>query len=299
MDKLLSCCKLCPRKCGADRTSGNLGLCHTSGELIVARASLHFWEEPCISGERGSGTVFFSGCPLGCIYCQNHNIKTAKAGKSISIERLGDIFLELEQKGAHNINLVTGTHYTLHIIKALEYAKTRGLSLPIVYNTSGYELTETLKMLDGLIDIYLPDFKYISDKTASKYSQAANYPKIAKEALSEMFRQVGKSSFSDDDMMQTGMIVRHLVLPEHKKESKQILKYLYDTFGDDIYISIMNQYTPVTAVKNHPELSRKVRDDEYDDVIDFAVSLGITNAFVQEGEAASESFIPEFDCEGV
>lgn len=298
MEAYLKNCNLCPRKCGVNRMAGNKGYCHTSEKLIVARGALHFWEEPCISGENGSGTVFFSGCSLGCIYCQNEAIKKAETGKEITIDRLCDIFLELEEKGAENINLVTPTHYVLHIIRALEKAKEKGLSLPVVYNSGGYELPETLQRLEGLVDIYLPDFKYNNPETAKRYSNAQDYPEVAKEALDEMFRQQPKLICKEDGMLSKGMVVRHLVLPGHKEESKQAIQYLYETYGDSIYLSIMSQYTPVNTTP-YQNLNRKLKSKEYEEVIDFAISLGIENAFIQEGEAAEESFIPPFSGEGV
>lgn len=299
MLELLKSCSLCPRKCAVNRLAGEVGYCHTNAGLIVARAALHFWEEPCISGDAGSGTVFFSGCSLGCVYCQNQNISSADAGKEISVARLADIFLELEQKGALNINLVTPTHYVIHIIKALQLAKGKGLKLPVVYNSSGYESVKTLRLLDGMIDVYLPDFKYHSSTTARLYSHAENYPEIAKAAISEMFRQTGKILFSDSGIVQKGTIVRHLVLPGHIADAKKIIQYLFDTYKNDIFISIMNQYTPMPAVKNLPLLCRTLTPDEYDEVIDFALSIGVENAYVQDENTASESFIPEFNLEGV
>ena len=292
-------CTLCPRKCGVDRSDGNVGYCRTTADLTVSRAALHQWEEPVISGKNGSGTVFFSGCSLGCIYCQNHLISKAENGKKISVERLCEIFFELKEKGAHNINLVTPTHFVLHIIKALELAKKKGVNLPIVYNTSGYESTETLKMLDGLIDVYLPDFKYFSSDIAKEFSFAPDYPEIAKAAINEMYRQVGKFKFFEDGMIKKGLIVRHLVLPGYIENSKKVIKYLYDAFADNIFISIMNQYTPMPAMKSHPHLHRKLTTFEYEKVIDYALSLGIENAFVQNKNTAKESFIPEFNFEGV
>ena len=253
-------CRLCPRRCGANRLAGQLGRCHVPADLYLARAALHFWEEPCISGDCGSGTVFFSGCNLGCVFCQNHSIAKADIGKKVSIARIAEIFLELQQKGAANINLVTPTHYVPSIAEALRMAKKNGLTLPIVYNTGGYETVETLRLLDGLVDIYLPDFKYMDPALAKKYSFAPDYPEVAKTALKEMFRQVGKPEFStanetaaesDDDavpLMKKGIIVRHLMLPGCEEDSHAVLKYLYETYGDDIYISIMNQYTPLPHV---------------------------------------------------
>ena len=245
-------CTLCPRMCAVDRKSGERGICGQTTEIKVARAALHFWEEPCISGEKGSGAVFFSGCALHCVFCQNENIANGTAGKVISTERLGKIFLELQEKGANNINLVTAGHFLPQVAVALEMAKEQGLHIPVVYNSSGYEKAKTLKMLDGLVDIYLPDFKYMDAVLAKKYSHAQDYPEIAKEALSEMVRQVGEAEFDSRGMMKKGVIVRQLLLPGHVKDAKNVLKYLYETYGDRIYISMMNQYTPMPAMKDDP-----------------------------------------------
>lgn len=294
----LSECRLCPRNCGADRYNGS-GYCGAPAEVTAGRASLHMWEEPCISGDEGSGTVFFSGCPLRCVYCQNYSISDCSSGVRISDERLAEIFLELQQKGANNINLVTPTHYTLSIVNAVRNAREAGLEIPVVYNCSGYEKTETLKLLEGIADIYLTDFKYMRSETASRYSRAADYPDVAEKALEEMFRQAGKPVFDDKGMMKKGIIVRHLILPDHAEESKEIIRFLYRTYGDDIFISIMNQYTPVRYFDEFPELNRKVSEAEYESVIDFAARTGVENAFVQDGEAASESFIPCFDGRGI
>lgn len=263
-----------------------------------ARASLHMWEEPCISGERGSGTVFFSGCPLRCVYCQNYQIARAKQGSYISNERLAEIFLELQEKGAHNINLVTPTHYTPQIIDALENAKKSGLRLPIVYNCSGYEKVETLRMLDGLVDIYLTDFKYIDSKPAKRYSAAEDYPQVVKAALAAMVRQIGDSQFDEDGMMTKGVIVRHLLLPGYTEDAKAIVKYVYDTYGDKVFLSLMNQYTPLEPVVNYPEINRRVTEQEYDELVNYAIDIGVENGFIQEGETADESFIPAFGGEG-
>jgi len=289
-------CTLCPFSCGVDRNI-NVGRCKATSELKVARAALHFWEEPCISGKNGSGTIFFSGCPLHCIYCQNKEISDFQSGKIIDKDRLSEIFFELKDKGAENINFVTPTHYLPHIIYAIEKAKKQGFSLPFVYNTSGYEKVDSIKALDGLIDIYLPDFKYYGKDAAKEYSNCENYVTVAKNAIDEMFKQVGKPVFKDG-MMKKGVIVRHLVLPGEVSTAKMILKYLYNTYKDDIYISIMNQYTPMG--ENLPDiLKRKITLKEYEDVVSFALSLGIKNAFIQDGETAKESFIPAFNNEGV
>lgn len=286
-------CNMCPRECNIDRERSK-GFCQMSDILKVSRAALHMWEEPCISGKEGSGTVFFSGCTLRCVFCQNRDIAAGRSGKEISIERLSEIFLELMEKGANNINLVTPTHYTRQIIKALDIAKNQGMNLPIVYNTSGYEKTDTIKMLEGYVDVYLPDFKYVSSDISGKYSGAKDYYIYAKDALSEMVKQTGKPKFDERRIMTKGVIVRHLILPGCSEDSKAVIEYLYNTYGDDIYISIMNQYTPF-GMENYPELNRKVTTYEYNKVVNYAIELGITNGFVQEGSAASESFIPDFD----
>lgn len=297
---LLSNCILCPRQCGVDRIQGQTGYCGMPENLLVARAALHMWEEPCISGSTGSGTVFFSGCNLKCVFCQNHSIALGDCGKPISIQRLSEIFLELQEKEAANINLVTPTHYIPQIRDALLLAKVQGLNLPIVYNTGGYESVASLQLLEGLVDIYLPDLKYYSTELSTTYSHSADYFQVATTALAEMYRQVGTPAFDEaTGMMKRGMIVRHLILPGQTKDSKKILRYLHETYGDNIYISIMNQYTPLPHVAQIPALNRKVTADEYDRVVNFALAIGIGNAFIQEGETAEESFIPPFDLEGV
>lgn len=303
--------------------------------IRVARAALHFWEEPCISGTAGSGAVFFSGCNLGCVFCQNYAISRGHVGKNITVQRLSDIFLELQGKGANNINLVTAGHFLPVVIDALEDAKNRGLSIPIVYNTSSYEKVEAIRDLDGLVDIYLPDLKYVSSRLSEDFSKAPDYFEVASKAIEEMVRQTGEPEFfvkkkaslnqqmslwesedvmdaatynecADDLMsegrevlMKRGTIVRHLLLPGCTEDSKAVVKYLYETYGDSIFISIMNQYTPMPQVSEHPLLSRKVTDDEYNEVLDYAIDSGIENAFMQEGDVAEESFIPNFDCEGL
>lgn len=290
---------LCPRECNADRVHGENGMCGVSGEGILgARAALHMWEEPCISGENGSGTVFFSGCPLRCVYCQNYVLAHAKQGEEITVERLADIFLELQGKGAANINLVTPTHYTLQIIKAIRMARKNGLRLPIVYNCSGYEKVDTLRMLQGIVDIYLTDFKYMEVETAKRYSKAPDYPEIAKLALAEMVFQCPEAQFDEMGMMQKGVIVRHLLLPGHLKNAKSIVQYVYETYGDRVYLSLMNQYTPLPYVRDYPEINRKVTEAEYEELVDYAIDLGVEHGFIQEGETAEESFIPAFNNEG-
>lgn len=292
-------CLLCPRKCGINRSTGQTGVCGVSAEIRVARAALHYWEEPCISGEKGSGAVFFSGCSLHCVFCQNREISDGKAGKVISKERLSDIFIELAGKGANNINLVTPGQYIPDIVWAVSDARSRGMELPIVYNTSGYENETELKLLEGIVDVYLPDFKYMDSALSAKYSRAKDYPSVAKQALSEMVRQQPKVVIDDaTGLIQKGVIVRQLLLPGHVNDAKAILKYLHDTYQNSIYISMMSQFTPI-ALKDYPEINRTVTRREYERLIDYAIKIGITNAFIQEGDVAKDSFIPAFDCDGV
>lgn len=298
-EEMLSDCTLCPRNCNVDRNAGKRGFCGMAGELFLARAALHMWEEPCISGKKGSGAVFFSGCGLRCCFCQNHDIAIGSRGLPVTVERLSEIFLELKENGAANINLVTGVHYVPQIIQALELAREKGMDLPIVYNSSGYENVETLKLLEGYIDVYLPDMKYMDPELAQKFSHAPDYPQRAMEGIREMVRQTGTCRFTPDGYIKKGTIVRHLILPGHTRNSIEVLRYLHRTYGEDIYISIMNQYTPVRKLEKYKELNRKVTKREYEKVLDAAIDMGIQNGFIQEGETASESFIPEFDYEGV
>ena len=292
-------CLLCPRKCGINRRTGQTGVCGVSSEIKVARAALHYWEEPCISGKRGSGAVFFSGCSLHCVFCQNREISDGKAGKLISKERLSDIFMELADKGANNINLVTPGQYIPDIVWAVNDAKSRGMKLPIIYNTSGYENVTELKLLEGIVDVYLPDFKYMDSTLSARYSRAKDYPSVAKQALSEMVRQQPDVVIDDaTGLIQKGVIVRQLLLPGHVNDAKAVLKYLYDTYHDHIYISMMSQFTPI-ALKDYPEINRTVTKREYERLVNYALEIGITNAFIQEGDVAKDSFIPAFDCEGV
>ncbi len=292
-------CLLCPRKCGINRSTGQTGVCGVSSEIKVARAALHYWEEPCISGKRGSGAVFFSGCSLHCVFCQNREISDGKEGKVISKERLSDIFMELADKGANNINLVTPGQYIPDIVWAVNDAKSRGMKLPIIYNTSGYENVTELKLLEGIVDVYLPDFKYMDSTLSARYSRAKDYPSVAKQALSEMVRQQPDVVIDDaTGLIQNGVIVRQLLLPGHVNDAKAVLKYLYDTYHDHVYISMMSQFTPI-ALNDYPEINRTVTRREYERLVDYAIKIGITNAFIQEGNVAKDSFIPAFDCEGV
>ena len=297
-DEYLSC-TLCPRECHADRAEGHRGLCGADSRIIAARAALHMWEEPCISGTKGSGTVFFSGCSLGCIYCQNRTIARMDAGKEISIERLSEIFLELQEKGAANVSLVTACHYVPQVIRALDSAKAEGLSIPVVYNSGGYEKVETLRMLEGYVDIYLPDYKYDEPETAKKFSHAPDYPEYAREAIKEMVRQTGECEFDTDGYLKKGTIVRHLILPGHTKNSIKALTWLHETFGEKIYLSIMNQYTPIISSKDYPELNRRLTKREYEKVLAQALNQNIKNAYIQEGKTSNQTYIPPFNNEGL
>ncbi len=293
--KELYCCTLCPKECRINRYKSK-GFCGASYKLRIALADIHYFEEPCISGKKGSGTIFFSYCNLKCIYCQNYKISEGY-GKEISIKRFGNICLELQERGVNNINLVTPTHYIPFIIRGIKQSKNKGLFIPVVYNTSGYEKVESLKMLEGTVDIYLTDFKYFDSELSKKYSGVSDYFEVASNALNEMIRQQPKNVFLHG-ILKKGVIVRVLLLPNHLEDAKKIVKYLYDKYKDNIYISIMNQYTPVRICK-YNNLNRKVTEKEYEKLIDFAVELGIKNAFVQENGTAEESFIPTFDKRGV
>lgn len=322
-------CNLCPRKCSVDRAKGETGFCGQTERLRVARAALHMWEEPCISGTRGSGTVFFTGCGLKCVFCQNYAIAGGDVGKEISVDRLAEIFLELQEQGANNLNLVTAGHFAPQIVQALDRARAQGLALPVVYNTSSYEEVETLRMLEGYVDVYLPDLKYVDSGLSGRYSHAPDYFARAGAAIREMVRQAGEPEFVVESdvgpgpeaprrerkigveeyqrrseageplIMTKGVIVRHLVLPGCAEDSKRVISYLLEEYGSRIFISIMNQYTPLPHVAAYPELNRKVTPKEYEEVVDFALELGIENGFIQEGETAKESFIPAFDQSGV
>lgn len=317
-EPILRACMLCPRACGVDRMGGAAGYCGQSGEIRAARATLHRWEEPCISGTKGSGTVFFSGCGLKCVFCQNQAIASGEAGGKISTERLAEIFLELQAAGANNINLVTACHFVPQVIDALETARLDGLHLPIVYNTGGYEAVDTIRMLEGYVDIYLPDLKFRDRERCRRYAHAPDYFEKASEAIDEMVRQIGEMEFTDERtgtekldvyayqkrqeeslLMTRGVIVRHLLLPGGLEDSRQIISYLLETYGERIFISIMNQYTPMPHVEQYPELRDPVREAEYEMLIAHAVALGIENGFIQEGETVGESFIPAFDGTGI
>ena len=299
MLNLLDKCNLCPRSCNINRNDNELGFCKMGSDLVVARAALHFWEEPIISGDKGSGTVFFSGCNLKCVFCQNYQISTHNFGKKITTQRLSEIFLELQEQGANNINLVTPTPFVPQIIEALKIAKQNGLNIPIVYNSSGYESTDTIKLLNGYIDIYLPDFKYFDNTYSLKYSKCPNYFEFCTKAIDEMIKQVGKPEFNKDGILVKGVIVRHMMLPGLLDDSKKIIRYLVDKYNDDIFISIMNQYTPTNNLSKYNEIDKVVSESDYDELINYAIDIGIKNGFMQEGETQKTSFIPEFDTTGV
>lgn len=288
----------CPRKCLVDR-SRVTGYCGVLDKIKIARASLHMWEEPCISTSCGSGTIFFSGCNLRCVYCQNYNISHNGFGMEIDVDRLVEIFFELKEKGASNINLVTPSHYVSLIREAIVKARSIGFDLPFIYNSSGYDSIDALEKLKGLIDVYLPDFKYIDDNVAYKYSNCKDYVSTVIEAIDYMYNDVGRVVFDEYGAIKKGVIVRVLVLPNYVDDSKKIIKYLYSKYKDNIYISIMNQYTPMGNLDKYSEINRKLTISEYNEVVDYAISIGVSNAYIQEEGTCDESFIPCFDLEGV
>lgn len=297
--KLLEKCNLCMRNCNVNRNKGVKGLCNSTNNIRIARAALHFWEEPCISGENGSGTVFFSNCNLRCVFCQNYEISSEGFGKEITVDRLADIFIELQEKGANNINLVTPTHFVPQIIEALKIAKNNGLDLPIVYNTNSIDTLDTIKALNGYIDVYLPDFKYFEDKYSMKYSKIKGYSKNVIDVIDEMIKQVGAPKFNKDGIIEKGVIVRHLLLPGLLFDSKKVVDAIYNNFGDNVYISLMNQYTPMHNAKMYPEINKSINEKTYDVLIDYALSIGIKNGFIQESGTNSKEFVPDFNNEGV
>ena len=284
-------CRLCARLCGVDRTNDEVGFCRSLDTMKITRAALHFWEEPIISGTRGSGTIFFSGCSLGCVYCQNSSISRNSVGTLVTAEELSLEMLRLEAEGAHNINFVTPTHFVPGISEAIVKARANGLSIPIVYNTGSYDTVDTVRSLEGLVDIYLPDLKYYRPESGAKLSYAKDYPTVARAAIAEMVRQRPRPIVKDG-IMREGVIVRILLLPSHVAEAKLSLKHIYETYGDSVYISLMNQYTPMKGMVS--PLDRTVTRAEYSELVSYAERIGVTNAFIQEGGTQSESFIPEF-----
>lgn len=307
----MSDCTLCPRNCHADRLHGQTGSCREPAQLYAARAALYYDEEPVISGRHGSGAVFFSGCNMGCIYCQNYTLARGGNGKALDSERLAEIFLSLQEQKAENINLVTPSHYLHRIIPALKSAKRQGLTIPVVYNTGTYEYAEAIRELEGIVDVWLPDFKYFSPQLSAAYSHVPDYFQYASKALEEMVRQCPDPLFSDgsseldapddrdDPIMLRGVLVRHLALPGCAEDSRAVLRYLHETYGSHIFISLMNQYTPMPQVRNNPNLGRRLTAQEYDNLVDYAIDLGIENGFVQGDETASQAYIPSFDGTGL
>lgn len=291
-------CNICPRKCGTNRTKSE-GFCHGKALSRLALVSIHNWEEPSISGFKGSGTVFFSGCNMRCVFCQNHDISHENFGEEVSDERLAEIFLEQQQRGVHNINLVSGGHYVLNIVKAISLAKKEGLKIPVVYNSNGYESVESLRLLEGLIDIYIPDIKYFDNAYGEKYSLTPNYFETALSAVKEMYRQVGKNVFDENGIMQKGVIIRHLVLPSLKNDSKRVMDAVAENFGDNVYVSIMSQYTPMYKAAEFKEINRRITTFEYEAVTEHFLNLGLKNAYVQKRTSATSDYTPVFDLRGV
>ncbi len=292
-------CTLCPRECDVNRTLSPSGFCNNSLNIKAALASVHYFEEPSVSGTNGSGTIFFSGCNMKCIFCQNYDISQFNKGIAISVSDLAKTMILQQEKGVHNINLVSGGHFIPQIKEALKTAKSMGLEIPIVYNSNGYEKAETLKSLDGLIDVYLPDIKYFSDEYAVKYSSAPNYFANASAAVLEMYRQAGKNIFSPDGLIKKGVIIRHLVLPGLKEDSKKILLWIKENIGHNAYISLMSQYTPMYRALNTKPLNRKITTYEYQNVIDYFFKIGLKNGYMQERSSANKIYTPNFDFSGL
>lgn len=292
---MLNNCTLCPHNCKVNRLEGKKGRCKCDNTLKIALASLHMFEEPCISGANGSGTVFFTNCNLNCIYCQNYEISQGGKGKEITIQTLADIFIKQQEKGAHNINLVTPTMYVYQIIEAIKIARKNGLKIPIIYNSNGYENIETIKMLNGYIDVYLPDLKYYTNELSKKYSNVDNYFEVATNAIKEMYSQVGNAIFDDNGIIQKGVIIRHLVLPNHIQNTKNILKWINENMPKDIYVSVMAQYFPTYKAKNDSLINRKLNKKEYKEVFNYLYSLDLQNGYIQELGSHEEEYVPDFN----
>lgn len=288
-------CKICPHNCGINRLNGNIGRCKSNGNIKLAMASIHNFEEPCISGENGSGTVFFSNCNLNCVFCQNYKISQQGLGREISIEELAEIFIDEQNKNAENINLVTPTMYVYHIIEAIKIARNKGLKIPIVYNSNGYENVETIKKLKGYIDIYLPDLKYYDDDLAFKYSGVKNYFENATSAIKEMYNQVGSPVLDENGMMKKGLIIRHLVLPNNLQNSKDVLKWINDNIDKNVFVSVMAQYFPTNKAKDFPEINRKLTKEEYEEIENYLYSLDLDNGYIQELGEHEEEYVPDFE----
>lgn len=294
IDKL-SKCEICPRKCKVNRLEGTKGFCKCDDKIRIALVSSHYFEEPCISGKEGSGTIFFSNCNLSCVYCQNYEVSQEGKGKEVSIERLSEIMLEQQARGVNNINLVTGTMYIYQIIEAIKIAKSKGLTIPIVYNTSGYETIETIKDLEGIVDIYLPDLKYYSDELALKYSNCPNYFEYATKAIKEMINQIGENEFNDKGIMTKGVIIRHLILPNHVQNSKNILKWIKDNLPHNTYVSVMAQYFPTNKAKSIEGINRKINTKEYKEIENYLYTLGLDEGYMQDLGEHEEEYVPNFD----
>lgn len=292
-------CSICPRNCHIDRTKGQIGYCQSGHEIKAALASVHMWEEPPISGSCGSGTIFFSGCNLRCVFCQNYTISSENSGKTISTERLSEIMLEQQARGVHNINLVTATHFIPSIIKAVQKAKNNGLKIPIVYNTGGYEKVESIKMLEGTVDIYLPDIKYFSPELSLKYSGASDYFDYASEAVLEMYHQTGNNIYDDNGIMKSGVIIRHMIMPSHKEDSYKVLDWIRDNIGTEACVSLLSQYTPAYNAEKYKEINRKLMSLEYTRVIEHFFDIGLKNGFMQEKSSAESKYTPIFDLSGL
>lgn len=292
-------CSICPRNCRIDRTKGQIGYCQSGHEIKAALASVHMWEEPPISGSCGSGTIFFSGCNLRCVFCQNYTISSENSGKTISTERLSEIMLEQQARGVHNINLVTATHFIPSIIKAVQKAKNNGLKIPIVYNTGGYEKVESIKMLEGTVDIYLPDIKYFSTELSLKYSGASDYFDYASEAVLEMYHQTGNNIYDDNGIMKSGVIIRHMIMPSHKEDSYKVLDWIRDNIGTEACVSLLSQYTPAYNAEKYKEINRKLMSLEYTRVIEHFFDIGLKNGFMQEKSSAESKYTPIFDLSGL
>lgn len=288
-------CKICPHNCGVNRLNGNIGRCKSNGNIKLAMASIHNFEEPCISGENGSGTVFFSNCNMNCVFCQNYKISQQGLGREISIKELAEIFIDEQNKNAENINLVTPTMYVYHIIETIKIAKNKGLKIPIVYNSNGYENVETIKKLDGYIDIYLPDLKYYDDDLAFKYSGVKNYFENAASAIKEMYNQVGSPVLDENGMMKKGLIIRHLVLPNNLQNSKDVLKWINDNIDKKVFVSVMAQYFPTNKAKDFPEINRKLTKEEYEEIENYLYSLDLDNGYIQELGEHEEEYVPDFE----
>lgn len=299
MVKRLEECRLCPHNCGVNRLKGEIGRCKSSANVKVALASLHYFEEPCISGKNGSGIVFFTNCNLACKYCQNYEISQMQKGKEITVEHLAEIFIKQQKRGANNINLVTPTSYVYQIIEALDIAKKNGLNIPIIYNTNGYEKKETIELLKGYIDVYLPDLKYYNNEIAKKYSGIDNYFEIATTAIKEMYKQVGHAIFNEDGLIQKGVIIRHLVLPNHILNTKHILKWIKENMPNDVYVSVMAQYFPTYKAKEDELINRKLTCKEYKQIEQYLYSLNLENGYIQELGEHEEEYVPEFNFNGM